>query len=239
MELAELYDDLKRELLPLGDPQDVFHVLSHAAARRVPGAEYAGITRITGTGLETIAPTDDVVLRVDAIQYDLEAGPCVDAVVKEQVFNARDLRTDDRWPEFGRRAAETEGIQSMLSFRLYVEDDDAMRVGLNCYSSQLAAFDDTSELIGLLLATHGALAVRAAVKTRKVENLEIALKNSREIGIAMGVLMTNHKITREQAFDLLRVASQHTHRKLAAIAAEVVDTGDLLLHVAPPTPHRR
>jgi hypothetical protein len=41
--------------------------------------------------------------------------------------------------------------------------------------------------------------------------------------------MTQHKFTREQAFDLLRIASQHTHRKLAAIAVEVADTGTLTL----------
>ena len=53
------------------------------------------------------------------------------------------------------------------------------------------------------------------------------MKNSRDIGCAMGVLMATHKVTREQAFDLLRMASQHAHRKLADIAAEVADTGTL------------
>jgi AmiR/NasT family two-component response regulator len=50
---------------------------------------------------------------------------------------------------------------------------------------------------------------------------------NREIGIAMGVLMNAHKITRQQAFDLLRIVSQHTHRKLYEIARDVADTGAL------------
>jgi hypothetical protein len=37
--------------------------------------------------------------------------------------------------------------------------------------------------------------------------------------------MANAKVTREQAFDLLRIASQRTHRKLSAIATEIADTG--------------
>ena len=41
--------------------------------------------------------------------------------------------------------------------------------------------------------------------------------------------MNQHKITRGQAFDLLRIASQHGHRKLVQIATEVADTGILNL----------
>jgi hypothetical protein len=117
----------------------------------------------------------------------------------------------------------------MLSFRLYLEDTNGLRAGLNLYASRTAAFDDNARMIGLLLATHGALAVRAAVKSEKADNLEIALHSSREIGIAMGVLMNRHKLSRDQAFDLLRVASQNTHRKLAAVARDVADTGEVPL----------
>jgi AmiR/NasT family two-component response regulator len=43
----------------------------------------------------------------------------------------------------------------------------------------------------------------------------------------MGIIMASYKVTREQAFDLLRLASQKSHRKVAEIAAEVADTGAL------------
>jgi AmiR/NasT family two-component response regulator len=43
----------------------------------------------------------------------------------------------------------------------------------------------------------------------------------------MGVLMANHKITRQEAFDLLRIASQRSNRKLRHIATQVADTGTL------------
>jgi AmiR/NasT family two-component response regulator len=58
-------------------------------------------------------------------------------------------------------------------------------------------------------------------------------KNSRTIGIAMGVLMIQRKITEDQAFDALRIISQHTRRKIADLAAYVAHTGDL-----PPLPDR-
>jgi hypothetical protein len=47
------------------------------------------------------------------------------------------------------------------------------------------------------------------------------------IGVALGVLMSARKVTQEQAFTLLRVASQNLHRKLRTVAAEVVETGTL------------
>jgi hypothetical protein len=228
-EIAAMYDELGRELLWQTNPDNVFTLLTRTAVVRVPGAEHAGITRVTDTRTETVAPTGEVVKLVDQIQYDLGSGPCVDAVLKEQVFEATDLATDPRWPEFGRSAAREHGIRSILSFRLYLEDTTGLRAGLNLYSSRTAAFDDNARMIGLLLATHGALAVHAAVKTEKADNLEIALHSSREIGIAMGVLMNRHKLTREQAFDLLRVASQNTHRKLAAVARDVADAGEVAL----------
>ena len=57
-----------------------------------------------------------------------------------------------------------------------------------------------------------------------------------EIGVAMGVLMAKHNITRDQAFGLLRVASQDSNRRLAELAVEVADTGELPLRRLRPTP---
>ena len=115
----------------------------------------------------------------------------------------------------------------MLSVRLYDEDDAHVIAGLNMYSRTVGAFDDTSEAMANLLATHGAAAVARATAEAKTRNLLVALKSSREIGVAMGIIMAYEKVTRDQAFDLLRIASQHTHRKVADIAAEVAETGVL------------
>jgi hypothetical protein len=41
--------------------------------------------------------------------------------------------------------------------------------------------------------------------------------------------MTRYGLTRDQAFDLLRIASQHRNRKLSDIATEVAETGALEL----------
>jgi GAF domain-containing protein len=226
--LARLYAEVERTLSRTGSTDEVFRVLTDTAVTQVPGAELAGITRARKGRFETVAETAETVQLVDQLQYELGSGPCVDAIVQDAVLRAPDLTADARWPEFGRKAVEMTGVVSMLSLRLSVEDGNVV-AGLNMYSTKVGAFDEIAESVATLLATHGALALAKAAAQEQVRNLRRALDTSREIGIAMGVLMSQHKITRDQGFDMLRIASQHANRRLAEIASEVADTGQLTL----------
>jgi len=48
--------------------------------------------------------------------------------------------------------------------------------------------------------------------------------------------MATYRVTDQQAFDLLRIASQSRHRKLIAVAEDVIESGELEL---PPLPESR
>jgi hypothetical protein len=61
----------------------------------------------------------------------------------------------------------------------------------------------------------------------KIAQLEEALVSCRRIGAAMGILMERRKITVEAAFELLKVRSQNTHRKLRDVADDLLFSGDL------------
>lgn len=222
--LARTSAEFAHHLSKFPSPADVLEALTAVTVEVVPGAGYAAVTRGVKGHFETVAATDQVARDVDAIQYALGTGPCVDAILENSVFRTGDLRVDERWPVFGRRAAETTGILSMLSFRLYMEDDE-MIAALNVYSRELDAFDQSAQTVGMLLASHAALALGGVLAQQRVANLERALASNREIGVAMGILMASHAVTREQAFDLLRITSQNTNRKLVAIATDVADTG--------------
>jgi GAF domain-containing protein len=220
------------------DVDDVLADLAQASLRVVPHAEHAATSRRGRHGFVTVGATSDVPRLVDQIQYELGHGPCVDALLDDSLFNAGDLRVDPRWPEFGRRAAEEVGILSMLSFRLYFEDPDSAELlaGLNLYASKPIAFDEVDETVLGLVATHGALAVTAAQQRRRADGLSAALQSNRDIGAALGVLMARLLVTREQAFDLMRIASQRTNRKLRDIAQDVLDSGTLPFLDEPPRP---
>lgn len=84
-------------------------------------------------------------------------------------------------------------------------------------------------LIGHLLVERAVALVQREQLVAKAANLHRALDSNREIGAAMGILMARHQLTSDQAFDLLRRTSQRAHRKIVAIAADVIETGELEL----------
>jgi ANTAR domain-containing protein len=69
---------------------------------------------------------------------------------------------------------------------------------------------------------------RLAKAQTQVVNLEIALASNRDIGTAIGILMNSHLVTQDEAFTMLRLTSQHTHRKLREVANDVIFTGALV-----------
>jgi AmiR/NasT family two-component response regulator len=78
------------------------------------------------------------------------------------------------------------------------------------------------------------LAHQVSVLRDKVDNLEIALEHSRDIGVAMGIVMATEKVTRDCAFEMLRMVSQHQNRKLFLVADDVIETGTLPVAEKPP-----
>jgi AmiR/NasT family two-component response regulator len=54
----------------------------------------------------------------------------------------------------------------------------------------------------------------------------MALGTRELIGQAQGILMEREHITSQQAFDILRRASQHLNIKLREVAQDLVDTGE-------------
>ncbi|MCU1448730.1 MAG: response regulator with putative antiterminator output domain [Acidimicrobiales bacterium] len=66
---------------------------------------------------------------------------------------------------------------------------------------------------------------RLVILTREVAQLERALASRDMIGQAKGILMERYRITADEAFERLRVASQGLNRKLAALAEQLAATG--------------
>ena len=59
----------------------------------------------------------------------------------------------------------------------------------------------------------------------KIANLELALVTARRIGAAVGIIMALEKVTEDQAFQVLRKASQKQNRKLRDVADDVLTAG--------------
>jgi GAF domain-containing protein len=220
--LAEKLGELARQLQ---DEKDVEHTLGaivHAATDTVPGAEYASISSVLNRReLHTRAATAELPRRVDQAQYDTGQGPCLDSLYEHRSVRLSDLRTERRWPEFAARARDL-GVGSMLSVQLYVTGENLG--ALNLHSSRPQAFDDESEQVALLFATHASVAMADA---ETEEHLNTAVVSRDLIGQAKGILIERYKITGHEAFRLLVVASQTTNIKLIEIARHLVETGEL------------
>ena len=231
-ELVDLYATLGQQIRAQTTTDGAMAAVTHVAVAAIPGVAYASITRGRDTGYQTLGATHPDAAANDRAQYELHSGPCVDAVDDEiNMFLVPDLVNDSRYPKFGPVAAAN-GAASMLSVRM-VFDDEQLRASLNLYSRDLDAFDGTAQTVALVMATHGAVAVSNVVAREQVANLERALANSRNIGMAIGVLMATLVISSDEAFSLLRIASQSRNQKLSAIASDVVAAGTLDLPELP------
>jgi hypothetical protein len=110
---------------------------------------------------------------------------------------------------------------------------------LNSYGVTPDAFSDTAQEIGLILAAHASVAVRAVDERSTLQNLgrdlQQALLSRDVIGQAKGILMERLKVTPEDAFDLLRRSSQQLNIKLREVARGLTEFGEF----ARATPPRR
>lgn len=221
--VADAFAEIGRQIE--AGPGAAAESLVNVTAARVPGAECVSVTTLRRGRFETTAATSPLARDADSIQYDVGSGPCVDAALDASTYRTGDVQHDERWPEFGQRVSSL-GVRSMLAFRLHLERDDTV-AALNLYSREVDAFDDDAMMMGLLLATHGAVAFKAVASSRQADELTKALQSSRMIGTAVGILMATHLLSQQQAFDLMSVASQNSNRRLADIAADVVGQGSL------------
>jgi ANTAR domain-containing protein/GAF domain-containing protein len=204
----------------------ILHRIVAVASRAVPGSEHAAISLMTGERPPRTGPSsDELPPQIDRIQYETAEGPCVQALTRSDLVLTNDLAVASEWPTFARRAVAETGVRSMLSFRLFLNDGN--RGALNFYAMKPDAFDMSAVATGSIFAAYASMAQLAALHQDQAIHLSRAVESNREIGVAMGILMANKRQTQEQAFTDLRIASQHLHRKLRDIAAEVIYTGTL------------
>lgn len=188
----------------------------HLAVENLDACQFAGISLVEKGKITSPASSNGVPRRVDEIQSATGEGPCIDAIKEREVFQTGDLRKEERWPNFSVRANEETGICSILSIRLFMEEDTMG--ALNLYSSMLHAFDDRDVALASVFAAHASVAMSAA---RREESLEQKAQSRDVIGRAKGILMARSGVTDDQAFAMLKAASQRMNVKLRDIAQRV------------------
>lgn len=211
-------------LQALAAEPDVDHTLSSIvglAVETVPGCDWAGVTVRRGTTLTTPASSGTVAIEADEAQYALDEGPCVDSVWRDDTYRIDDMATETRWPAWA-PVAHALGIGSSLSVRLATPRGT---VGaLNLYSQAVRAFGDDAVDVAHQYAAHAAAALALA---HQVAGLQTALQTRHVIGAAQGVLRHRHRVTMDQAFNVLVRVSRNNNVRLRDLAQMVVDANQL------------
>lgn len=217
LDLVATMERLSQRLSP-GDLEQTLEQITGAAVQVLAGVHYANITiRHQDGRLETVAPTDDLLLDVDSAQFELQEGPCYDAATDETYVASPNLAADDRFPRYARVAVDA-GIRAQAGIRLFDTPQPTARGALNLYSRAVGTFEDM-DTVAALFSHQAAVALDYA---RHVQNLEQALQTRRQIGVAVGIVMERYDLNEQRAFGFLTRLSQTTNVKLRDVAAQVV-----------------
>lgn len=204
--------------------QDFLADLAHVAAEEIDRELSCGLTvQVEGRPM-TIASSDDLASCLDAVQYDAGDGPSLKAMATGGRVDVPDLAGLDRWPAW-RDLARSRGVRKALSVPLPTGDASPLG-GVNLYSTSSDKFTQDDFDTADAFAEHAAGALKVAI--RLVEQAELlghmqtALESRAVIDQAKGILMAQERCTADEAFELLRTASQHRNTKLSEIARGIV-----------------
>ncbi len=210
--------------------EDLLQTVADLTKTVMPGHPEASVSLLVKDRPSTVASTGQLASDLDETQYDRDHGPCLHAARTGELIEIADARTDTRWPDYMPRAAE-HGALSSLSVPLAIDADEQISGALNVYAREPHAFDADSRAAATKFAPYATVAagnLHAYRSARNLaEHLQTALETRGVIDQAKGILMERHKLTADQAFQVLALMSMKTNRKLRAIADDLVHTGEL------------
>jgi GAF domain-containing protein len=196
----------------------------------LPGNPEASVMLLVRGLPSTVAATGRLAVDPDETQYERGHGPCLHAARTGEPTEITDTRSDDRWPDYTRSAAER-GNRSSLSVPLLIDEDERVFGSLNLYAREPNAFGADSRTAALAFGPYAAVAagnVYAYQSARTMaDNLQAALENRAVIEQAKGILVERYKVAPDHAFRVLAVASMNANGKLRHIADDLLRTGEL------------
>ena len=197
-----------------GDLDQTLRNITTSAVEVLPEVGQASITVLHEDGtLATAAETADVLLELDARQYDLREGPCYEAATARSHVVSPDLASDERFRQYASFPVR-KGIAAQAGIRLF--DSSNGRGALNLYSTRVGAFAD----LGMLSALFVSQAAAAIAYAAEVGDERAAARTRATVGQAVGIVMERYELSDDRAFAFLTRVSQH--RKVSLVAQETI-----------------
>ncbi|SFW84649.1 GAF and ANTAR domain-containing protein [Amycolatopsis australiensis] len=225
--LDEVTGALEALTAVLRQEDDLLILLRHVclqARHAVPGVAEASVTLVIGDTPHTASATSAIVGELDAGQYRIGDGPCLEAVRTGKIVRTSVTEAAERWPSFAGQAREA-GFGSFLAAPLVA--DEEYSGALNCYGREDDGFAETeAQLLELYTAAVEAIfrVYHRYVRARETaEHLRTALTSRAVIDQAKGMLMAIRRIGADDAFALLVEQSQRENVKLREVAERFVE----------------
>ncbi|HEU5455138.1 MAG TPA: GAF and ANTAR domain-containing protein [Nocardioides sp.] len=207
---------------------EIYQQLVETAPRIVTGCDHASLMLARRDGYETAAASDDVARRIDALERELGEGPCVDAIDEEAGQIDPDITRHSTWPRLAERVIAETPVRGMAGYRIVIE---GKKVGaLNLFSDTPDAFETDGADQGAVLSAFASVALMSMANRDRADSLRRGLESNREVGKAIGLLMAAHHIGSEEAFEVLRKASNDMNMKLTEVAREVIENAERRPH---------
>lgn len=227
----DIAEDFERLVDLIGGTEDIKSVLDGLTTFAA-----ASMTSTTGTSIEcavtlhrrkrsaTIGGSSGSAVMLDRIEQSLGDGPCVEALETGVPVLLGDVSSDPRWPEY-RKALSAAGIASALGVPMKLEEDAGAVLDFFAPASGIFSERAVSEAVRFADMAGKALrlAIRIASADQRARNLKAAMDTRTAIDLACGIIMAQNQCGKDQAFDLLRSASNSRNQKLNDLAQSLVD----------------
>jgi GAF domain-containing protein len=203
--------------------EDLMQRIAELSARTVAGASTCGITLAQDGHVITVASADPLARLLDEQQYELDQGPCLEALSTGVVVSAPDLSRETRWNGYPARALAHD-VRAVHSSPLLVNDRP---IGaLNLYATTTDPFDAAAQETAAQLTALAAATITAAMRhyneATLTDHLRSALFSRSVIDQAIGIVMATQHCTSDEAFNILRTVSQHRNIPIRQVAADLV-----------------
>jgi hypothetical protein len=176
-------------------------------------------------GSETISASDDVIARVDELQFDLGEGPCWDAIATGLPVLEPDLRgrPNHTWPAFSRAVAEARNVAALFAVPLHV---GPLRIGaIDMYDVRPRPLSDTDLVRAVALAADVSRTVlRQAIEESGLEESPAAVRprSRRRIYQATGFVIAQLDVSAADAELLIAARAFAEGRTMLEIAEDIL-----------------
>ena len=219
-------EELQELVLSSGDLEEFLGELAQHSANGPFRAERQMICAITVSRPKkpaTIGASSQRAFELEELQAEAGEGPSIAAMHGDHPECVKDTTRESRWPEFG-QAAAVRGYTFVLA--VPIELDDECQAALSFYDTHRSGFAESEISTAEDIARQVSRPLRLALRIRRLQeardDLESAMKSRTVIDMAIGVVMAQNRCSPDEAFTLLRKASNARNTKLRDVAGSIV-----------------